>query len=115
MEVNYIPSQAKGESPLFSGSILLKAPTFDQRFEYLEISGFQPEMDGTVESRMSQLKAIRKSVQLSKPHYISVNIKHLETGDEFKSFEEMTMNPVCDTILMEIGALMVGGIRPGKN
>jgi hypothetical protein len=33
----------------------------------------------------------------------------------FKSFDEMVMDPACDTVLMEVGALMVGGIRPAKN
>lgn len=115
MEVVYVPTQAKGEDAVFSGSVTLKAPSFDERFEYLELTGFDAQSDGSVESKMRQLKAIRKSVQLSKAHYIKVDLKHLPSGAEFKSFDEMVMDPVCDTVLMEVGALMVGGIRPGKN
>ena len=46
MKVNYTPKVCQGDDAKFEGSIELKMPTFDQRFQYMEECGFELDEDG---------------------------------------------------------------------
>lgn len=101
--------------PMFSGTITLKVPTYDERYEYIEECGIDVGDDGDVSKKKSNLSIMRSMVKFSQKFYVSVDIKKIEIGHEYKSFEDLSLDPDCDGILMEVAREVRGGFRPSKN
>lgn len=115
MLIEYVPLKARGEDAKMEGKVELTPTSFDQRWEYVEQCGFKVNAEGEVEATTENLGSIRKMVSLSKPHYKSVALKDKESGMEYKSFEDLSMDPSCDEILIEIAGVVLRGQRPTKN
>ena len=114
MEIDYIPSQCKGEGKSFEGSMKIKLPSFDQKYLYMEQSGFSVNEKGEFESGMKQIPAIRKMVGFAKDHIISVSLKKIQSGVEFKAYDEMIYDGDCDAILIEIAMQLMNGFKVGN-
>jgi len=124
MELVYTPKvckksvddDGKEHPPTFEGTVKVKLPSFDERFQYLDESQFNVDDDGDVKtSKMDQLKSVRKLVSLSVPHYVEVNLKHKESGKEYKTFDDLTYDSKCDRILTDIAVQMVSGFKAGND
>jgi len=115
MEIKYVPTACRGEEKVFEGSVTIKAPSFDERYGYIDESGFKFNEDGEISGGMEQIKAIRNLVKSSQSHYVKVEIKHKETGKEFKCFEEMAYDNRCDPILTEVAMNLLNGFSLGND
>ena len=113
MEVKFIPEVCKGESPRFAGTITLKVPSFDERYKFIEDCGVNISDSGGVELKASNFSIIRNMVKLSEPFYVSVEMKRID-GVEFKSFSDLTHDPECDGILIEVAKEIRSGFRPAQ-
>lgn len=114
-ELKYIPSLCK-EGEEFSGHIMVKVPSFDERYEVLDQMGISADST-TGEVKMNDLNSfttLRKLVSASLKFYNSVDIKHKD-GREFKSKEDLLSDPDCDAMLIEVASAVSRGFRPGKN
>ena len=109
MEVDFKPS-AFGEK--FDGTIKLIVPSFDDRFEYMEVAGLKINQDGNIEYTSDYSQMIRKLVGFSKKFYKSVEVKNKQSGVEYKSFEDMACDVDCDPILIEVATKIRTGFRP---
>lgn len=124
-EIKMIPAKVAGEAmgqeevdveATFEGHIMLRGNTYDERMEMLEANGIMANSKGEVtDTSISVISELRKLVKKSKDHYLSVHLKRLKDGKEFKSFDEMSEDPDCDAILSEVGFALRQGFRPGKN
>ncbi len=47
--------------------------------------------------------------------YVSVDLKKIDGGIEYKSFESLTLDPDCDPILMQVASELRQGFKPSKN
>lgn len=113
--VKYIPEGCKGEKPEFAGSVELIPVTFDEKFSYLEELGLDVDENGAlVKNTSKQLKAMRNLVKLSEKHYASVSLKKLSTGEEVKSFQEMSIDSDYHMMMIEIANQIIGGIKLGN-
>ena len=113
-EIKFTPKACEG--PEFSGSVTMRVPMFDERYEVLDQMGIKID---TASGEMSMtdvgsFSSIRKLVKASAAFYKLVEIKHSD-GREFKSFEDMQSDPDCDQILIEVAMAISRGFRPGKN
>jgi hypothetical protein len=115
MEFEFVPSVCKGEDAKFSGSVVLRSPTFDERYEYMEKAGFKVGEGGEVEASTEQLGAVRRMVGFSKAHYAKVDITRKSDGEHFDNLDALMLDPSCDPILIEVAMACMTGIRPGKN
>jgi len=116
MNIEYVPESCKGESPIFSGSVVLRAPTFDERYSYLEDSGFIMDEEGEVKKSMLKgLSAVRKVVAMSVKHYLKVDMKRISDGYEFKSFEDLSTDDDGHKVLIDVGLKILNGFKAGKN
>lgn len=106
MDVLFTPSVCSGERKTFTGALVLRVPTFDERYQYMEECGVVGETVG--------IGAIRKAVKLSAPHYVKVDLKRDEDGKVFSSFEDLAMDSGCDSILIEVSTKILNGFRLGK-
>lgn len=113
-EIKFTPKACEG--PEFSGSVTMRVPMFDERYEMLDQMGIKIDVS-TGEASMEEVgsfSSIRRMVKASSGFYKSVEIKHSD-GREFKSFEDMQSDPDCDQILIEVAMAISRGFRPGKN
>jgi hypothetical protein len=103
-------------APSFAGSVELVLPTFDQKYEYLESTGIDIDDKGAVDlgTITKKMRMIRKLVALTKDHYKSVDLKCLKTNAEFKSFDDMTVDDACHSIMIEIAMTLLTGIKLGN-
>lgn len=113
--VKYIPTVAKGESKQFEGHIMLRPPTFDERWSYLEESQLKFNEEGEADIGINQLGALRRLVRFSEKHYEEVKLKNLDTKTTYKTFEDLVSDPMCDKILFEVAGVMTKGISPSPN
>lgn len=121
-ELAYIPKQCQETvedgkiiAPTFAGSIKIRVPTFDERYEILEKSGVKVGSKGEIEVGENALLILRNTVKISKDFYIAVEIRKLSDGTEYKSFEDMSVDPDCDALLIDVAHALRGGFKPSKN
>jgi hypothetical protein len=113
--IKYIPEICKGESPKFSGDITVKAFTFDEKFEYIQSLDVDVSSDGSVNvGNSNNIEKTRRMVKLSQKYYISVDLKNNATGEEIKSFEDMSYCEELHECLIEIAAKMLSGFKLGN-
>ncbi len=113
-EVKFVPSMCL-EGNDFSGHVIVKVPGFDERYEMLDQIGLKIGTDGTMSADdMNGIGAIRKLVSYSQKFYREVLIKHKD-GREFSSFEDLSLDPECDAILIEVASKLRNGFHVGKN
>lgn len=114
--INYVPSVCKGDSPEWEGVITLRAPTFDEKYEYLEkLADLDVTPDGVVMSNaLERVKSIRKLVAMSAKHYLSIGLKRKSDGFEVKTFEDMQYEDELHGVMAEVGSLLVSGFKAGN-
>lgn len=114
--VTYIPEVCKGENPTFSGTIILRPPTFDEKYELLEVSGIEIADDNSVKmpSGNSRLRLMRALVKASEKNYVTVSLKRLADGEEMKSFQDLSTAPDCHEILINVATELLHGFKMGK-
>lgn len=113
--VDYVPSICKGENPAWKGSIKLRPPTFDEKYEYLENLGLNIDEQGAVKSEtLEKIKSIRKLVSLSQKHYLEVSLERVSDSAKFVSFDDMQYEDDLHGVLAEVASLLVQGFRVGN-
>lgn len=122
MEINFEPSVCREKTVdgqlvnnTFEGHIRLKVPTFDERYQFTEDCGMVVADDGGIERKASNFTIMRNMVKLSQKFYVSVEMKKLADGSVYTSFDELSADPDCDGILLEVAREVRSGFRPGKN
>lgn len=113
--MKFVPQSCQGENAKFEGHVMVLPPSFPQRFEYIEASGFEIDEKGDIKTSMKQLKALANMFRLAEPHISAVDLKKKSDGTEIKSFEALADDPDCDGINMEIASHMMNGFRLSKN
>lgn len=114
-EIKFIPKMAQGEEKAFDGYVVIRLPSFDERYEALENAGFEESGDGGYEVSGSKFKAMRKLVSETAKLYKEVNLVHIESGAEAKSLDDMLHNSYFDSILVEVATKLMTGFQVGKS
>lgn len=113
--VSFVPSVCKGDGATFEGSIVVRFPTFDEKFDYIEQLQVVVNDDGSVEGdQKAKLKSIREMVKLSAKHYVEVSLKRKADGEEFKSFDDMQYADDLHAVLVEVAGMMINGFKVGN-
>ena len=115
-QVTYVPSACKGDDATFEGSVTLRLPTFDEKYEYLERIGITIDDEGKVDlgDKKNRLRLMREMVKASSSHYLEVKLKNKATGEELKSFEDMSYEPLAYPILTEVAPQLLNGFSVGN-
>lgn len=93
---------------LFSGHILMRKPRFNEKYDLIESLNLNQSDQDNINSGIRKL---RELIDICKQYVISVDIKNLETGEEFKSFDDLFDDIDCEDILIELGTKFLGGFR----
>lgn len=110
-----VPTVCKGDNAAWEGFVVLRLPTFDEKFEYLERMQVNVKEDGTVEGNTNQkLHTVREMVKMSQSHYVEVSLKNKKTGEEVKSFDDMQYVEDLHGAMVEIAGMMLNGFKVGN-
>ena len=116
--MKFIPEACTGETALFEGYFEVKSPNFEQRYQYMDDSGFDlTQKEGqelSKEQTREQMRSLRKLVSYSKDHVEEIHLKRKSDNKEFKSFDDLSNDPSCDALLIELGTKMVTGFDLGN-
>lgn len=113
--IKIVPAICKGENAAWEGCVVLRMPTFDEKFEYVERLQVIVKDDGTVEGdQISKVKSVREMVKMSKAHYVEIDLKSKSTGEIVKSFEEMQYVEDLHSTMVEVAGLMLNGFKVGN-
>lgn len=113
--VKYVPKACKGDSPVFTGEVELRLPTFDEKFDLLDAAGVEIGDDGKVElSGSKRIKIIRQLVRLTKDYYVAVSLKRLDDESELKSYDDLQCDSDAHEILGEVALEIMHGFKLGK-
>jgi hypothetical protein len=108
-ELKFVP-----KSENFTGSVTLRMPSFDERYEVLDSMGLKVSGDGEVSmSDATSFSSIRNLVKASIKFYVSVELDHND-GRKFRSTDDLLMEPDCDAVLIEVASGITKGFKMGK-
>lgn len=116
-QIMFIPKACKEEPARLIGHVVLRKPTFDEKYEYLSASGLSLDDEGKpveIKDTKERIDFIRKVVAISRKHYISVDLTIVETGEKISSLEDLESCGECDDVLIEIGTQVFNGFRLGN-
>lgn len=114
-------------APTFSGHIMLRVPDYFERQELKALMISLVSKDG--ETDMETLKGASRSkmnvgavmsgmaklVRASVPFYEAVELRSLSTGEELKSFEDLSIDREAEGILQEVAQELASGLSLSKN
>ena len=113
--VKIVPAICKAEGSNWEGHVIMRLPSFDEKFEYMESLEIEVSETGEVESnRGSRLKQVRKMVKMSLPHYVEVNLKNKITQEHVQSVDEMQYVEELHPTMTEIAGSLIGGFKVGN-
>lgn len=114
--VKFIPSICKGENAKWVGHVVMRVPSFDEKFAYIEELGMSEDEEGNAATKSSgqKLKYVRSIVSLSAKHYVEVDLKSSDGSIEVKSFEDMQYEEDLHAALIEVGSCLINGFKVGN-
>lgn len=114
--VKIIPSICKADGSNWEGHVIMRLPTFDEKFEYIEAIGADIDEEDSVkkESKMSQIKKVRSLVKLSLKHYQEVNLKNKATGELVESVDAMQYVDDLHAVMAELAGKLIEGFKVGN-
>jgi hypothetical protein len=113
--VKIVPAICKLEGSNWEGHVIMRLPSFDEKFEYMESLDIEVNSSGEVDtSKSSRIKQVRKMVALSLPHYAEVNLKNKVTGEHVQSVEEMKYVEELHPTMTELAGSLIGGFKVGN-
>lgn len=126
MEIEIVPlvcSEQKNEAgevvpASFEGFVKVKVPSFPERCRFPKQLGIgdlalsEGDPDKKVASGIANLEVVAKAAELMEPFLIGVSLKHLKTGTELKSVEDLYSFPQASPIVVEIAGDFINGFQP---
>lgn len=113
-KVKFEPEACKKEGTNIKGYAVMRIPSFDEKYRYIEECGFEINEEAQMKVSMKQMGAIRRMVTFSKDHYEEIRFVKRD-GTKIESFDQMQFDPDCDEILIEVATQLMNGFRVGKS
>lgn len=87
-----------------------------ERIDTMKTFSFKLNAEGQVDQTAIDTSEYSKKIYLLvKERVKSVSLKHVESGSEFKSLEEVEFYQEGVELINELGALLLGGLKLGKS
>ena len=95
----------------------MKIPNFDEKYGFIEALDLELDEEGKVSAENAKrgMTVIRKAVRASKAFYQHVELKHLESGKEFGSFDDLSNDEMGHGILIEVATALMAGLPMGND
>ncbi len=106
----FVPSICKKDGSTWEGYVVIKAFSFDEKFEFLQ----ELDLSSDAQETKGNIERTRQMVRLSEKFYIEVALKNLATEEEIKSFEDMSYCEELHETLIEVGTKLLTGFKVGN-
>lgn len=115
MEIKWtVPAPLEGE-PEFDGYCLIDMPGYVDRVKLIKELNFKVDNDGNVEGDiMSQMDVMEKLFDVAKKYVKEVAVKHLKSGAELKTVDELGFYANTQKVLIQVGGLILSGPQLGE-
>ena len=100
---------------IFEGHVLLSIPKYKARIKAIKDLNLQVKENGEVETSTSQFDSVEKIIDLVEKHVLAVDLKVKESGEELKEVDDLGYSQEGSELINEIGNMLLGGIKLGKN
>lgn len=114
-EFKYVPQACKGDEAKYSGHVMVRMPTLDERYEFFETVEFKKGQQGEVIQGIENVPAMRKMCKLAEPFFKEVAVKRVSDGFEFKSYEDLSYDKDASLMIQEIAGQIMNGFNVVKN
>lgn len=112
--VKYVPSACKGESKKIDGYLVLKVPNLDEHLNISELRGARMDSDGNISAeKIPVITVLRQTLKIIKPFFLEVALTKAD-GSVVSSFDEMSEDPDCHPIMIEVASKYVSGFQLGN-
>ena len=111
----YVPRVCKGDEPTFSGEIVMRVPSYEERIDIMLESGTVDLADDHAKSKRDMLSMTRKLVVSSYPFYVKVDLTHIKTKKHFKSVDDLKYSAKTAEILNEVATWLLTADLLGEN
>ncbi len=114
--VKYVPAACRGDGRKFDGFITLNPVSFEQKYDYLDELKLKIGEDGKIDmgDTSDKLRHMKNLVRIAKTHFVSVDIKKLSDGEEFKTYEDLSYDSDCHDMLLEVAGTLLNGFKVGN-
>lgn len=117
MELTWVPSEARGESPKLSGSLTVEAPNFKVRAEFKARFAQLPleDVDGlsrdeVLRRRSEQILGMADLWEKARQHVKAVDLTLVSTGEKATSVDELDVAPWGESVIAELVVAFVVGL-----
>lgn len=112
IDIDGVISQVKAQ---IHGHVEIDVPKYTQRLKYIQECKFKLDEKGMIKVDMSGLDSIVKMIEFAKKHITNVDLTNSETGMKYTKFDDLEDDNSCDTILNDIGGVILSGVKLGKS
>jgi len=106
----FVPSICKKEGSTWEGYVVIKAFSFDEKFEFLQ----SLDLNSESEAVKGNIERTRQMVKLSEKFYVEVSLKNLATEEVVNSFDDMSYCEDLHETLIEVGTKLLTGFKVGN-
>lgn len=112
----YTPNICKKPESKWSGTVTLRLPNFDEKFDFIEKETYGVSESGDIESSVHKnIRGIRNTVQFSEKMYVNIDLRNLVTGEMVTTFQGMKEEPDLHDTLIEIAGQILNGFKVGND
>lgn len=115
--VKIVPSICKDVDSNWEGHVLMRPFTFDEKYDFIEAIGIEVSDTGDVGTgvKNSRVKQAREIVRSSEKNYVEVSLLNKVTSEKVESFSQMKNEPELHDTLVELGGILINGLKVGNS
>lgn len=104
----------KTESSKAWGSVIVKRPKLHQRFQYMDLCGYEVNEEGQTTCRLNKMQMVAKLSEIIEPHILKADLETVN-GEKIDTVEGMFVSGECQDLIMKVGEMVLSGFGPSKN
>jgi hypothetical protein len=112
--LKFIPSAVSAEGATLTGHLILKVPNLSEKLDIEAVRGSSLDGDGNVTTeKIPVVKILKDVLKLVQPFFIEVQITKADKT-EHKSYDDLSDDPDCHGILIEVATKYMSGFKVGN-
>jgi hypothetical protein len=111
----WVPDLKEGDKLIFEGHVILDIPLPKKRIELISNLQFEVDSEAKIKMQSNQIEQFLKMELICKEHIKEIDLKHVESGIEIKSLEDLEPYYEYMTFIGACGNVILSGIKLGKN
>lgn len=110
----YTPKACQGKDAAFSGQVIMRIPTYEERIDLMCESGSVDASEGEM-SKKQMLQMTKSLVSASYKFYVKVDITHKASKKHFTTSESLRYSAKTAEILSDVATWLLNADSLGEN